>query len=590
MSSSVAPRYGRIKFQDLYELTDRLLDLENFFGPETIFSIYGNDENGKSRYGLETDDLIQMVFEGGAALSSFKATCSDAMGRSVNLSLTSSGEQIAGQFVITALTPAEQHDMLARLHGTWTPATAEELEKRQEISSLMAILRHHIKARERIERQVANLPLRAQELADPEAVYASKKDLSIDKYPLLYDSFMFDPLLAPEVFIHLLEQLRIHFFQGESFYFRVVNNKGEPRGDITLGEVQDTLQHHRATLKRIYVEVHVPGHEWMTFQLEFGNLATDHRAELEVSTARNKQIQATIRDTLDHAATEPTTRASMIHEMFGFSPKSFHLDLVVKLLRNLSARFLNQEVVTAFLSTHRGETYSGLSLKALRQIYLQHEGEVSFLLFGVNQAETAQTFSLMFQFGGHGQQPHGSLSMMWGHHGTHQVIRALVWRELKLEPYSPLAEPGTRLSGREMRVRPAFRNRTFDPQPLKALVVMQLEAYWSDTIWQELENQLTLAGYSSSKAEGLFTAGTREQVWTQLNEVELMIVDLTYKHPGVFYYLGVAHCLGVRTVITSQLDRDIPEDFQDFARIVYDNNLQGMDHLRAELSRLIRKK
>lgn len=586
MSNMLSPKFGRLQFSGIAELSDRIREVESFFGEEARFSIYGVNEARQTFYGLSADDLVS---EEHAGLISFTATCSNESGNSINLAISRSNDTVSGRYVITASSSAGQKELSARLMGTWVPASPEEISKKRRLAELIFTIKQHSKRRERIERQPAIIPLPPRET---EPAQPTRPDLSIDKFPLLYDTFPFDEKLSSDVFSHLMQQLRTHFFHEQDFYFRTVNRQGEPLGDIGIMGVKDQLDQHRGNLKRIYVEVHTDRHEWMTLQLEFDSSNEDHRTELEISSRRNKQIQATVRDTLEKSLNPALEKAGMIHEMFSFDPGEFQLDQVAKLLKTLTSKFLGQEIVTAFLSTHQGETYSGLRLKTLRQIYQQHEGDVSFLLFGVNQAESGHTFSLMFQFGGMGQSPHGSLSMMWGHHATHQAIRAVVFQELALRTYRPdttTSQP-PQLSRREMRVNPTFFNRDFRPEPLNALVLMQPDAYWSDSIWELLNHQLTRSGYSSSKGKAIFEPDARESVWTQLNEVDLLIADLTYKHPSVYYYLGIAHTLGIKTIQISQLDRDIPDDFKTLHTIIYDNNLEGIRHLQEEVEKLVRKR
>lgn len=586
MSSSQSPKLGRLQFPGIGELVDRIRVVEVFFGESAQFSIYGSTATRQTYYGLRTADLVSPEY---ANLITFSASCSNTGGDSINLSFTRSEEKVSVRYVITASTSARQKELLQRLNGEWIPVTSEEKDRRKQLGELIRAIRLHAKNRERLQRQAAMIPLYGKEEA-PAVVPSPGR--SIDKFPLLYDTFPFDEKLSTEVFGHLMEQLRTHFFQEQDFYFRTVNREGSPQGDIGISGVLHELDQHRETLRRVYVEVHTDRHEWMTLQLDFGVASDEHRAELEISSRRNKQIQATVRDTLEKSLTPAFEKAGMIHEMFSFDPGEFQVDVVIKLLKSLTSRFLGQEVVTAFLSTHLGETYSGLRLKTLRQIYLQHEGGVSFLLFGVNQPESGYTFSLMFQFGGMGQAPHGSLSMMWGHHATHQAIRAVVFQALGLHRYRSdvQASQPPRLTRREMRIIPSFVNRDFNPEPLNALVFMQPDAYWSDSIWELLNHQLTRSGYTSSKGETIFDPDSRESVWTRLNEVDLVIADLTYKHPSVYYHLGVAHTLGIRTILISQLDRDIPVDFKDFPTIIYDNNLEGIKHLQEEVEKLVRKR
>lgn len=585
MSSGLSPKFGRVQFDSLEEIADRIRLVEGFFGEAFFFSIYGNDESGRTHYGLSVSNLES----GSPALTSLTATCSDESGNSVTITASQKGSYTA-RYAVTARTRVTQRELVDRLLGTWTALSEEETARQEQIGELVAGLRKYLRDKELAERMAAMIPIHPR--ATEPAIPAPVTQLSVDKYPMLYDTFPFDHQVAPEVIIHLLEQLKHYFFQNQDFYFRVVNKEGDPFGDIGIEGVRDHLFHHRDQIKRLYVEVHTSRHEWLMLQLEFGFHAEDHRAELEVSSRRNKQIQATVRDTLEMSAAPSPQEEVMIHELFSFDADSFQIEKVIKLVKTLQERYLDQEVVNGFFSTQKGETYSGVRLKKLKQLFQKYESEVSFILISVNQIELGYTYSLMFQFGGLGQSPHGSLSMMWGSHATHQAIRALTFSELGLGPYRSQAvpQPPVTSSKREMKVIPSFVERNFEKEPRTALVVMTREAYWSDSIWELLHHQLERSGFTAQRAGVIFDQGIREEVWRQLNEVDLVIADLTYKHPSVFYFLGVAHSIGVRTVLISQLDRDIPSDFADFPVILYDNNLHGIQHLQEELEKVVKRR
>lgn len=574
MRELTPPKYGRIRFASVEVLVERLRATMKFFPKGRSFSAYATDQQGQRHYGLDYDELLAKFGQGDQGLANLKAACGDELGRSVNLSLEQSDTDLSGQFVVVAATKYGQREIIRTLQGTWEPLSVEEQQRRRRISTLVLALRRHTGRREREQHFP---PTRTTESAPP------TEELRVDKFPLLYDSFLFDQDLAPEVFAHVLNQLSEHFFQQVPFYVRAVDREGEPYGDIGVEGAEEFLDERRQDLRRLYAEVHAPRAEWMTLQLEFGEEPKDYRVELEVSSRRNKQIQATIRDSLEQGPAPSIGRASMIHELFSFDDATFSLEKVIRLLRSLSTRFLQQEMITGFLSTRRGETYPGLHLKMLKQLYQQHIGEVSFLLFGVNQAETGRTFSLMFQFAGHGQSPHGSLSMMWGSHGTHQAIRALIWKELALGPYRGGESEYRLTSGREMLVKPQFKARDVERVPLTALVVMPLEAYWSDSLWEQLRDLLHQRGIEAKRAPLLYEPSAREATWTLINQAELLIADLTYKHPSVFYWLGVAQALGHQCLIISQHDRDIPEDLLEFPSLVYTNSLEGMQALETFL-------
>ena len=585
MSSGLSPKFGRVQFDSLEEMASRIRLVEDFFGDAFFFSIYGNDDAGRTHYGLSVSNLEK----GSPELKSLTATCSDESGNSVTITSTRKGTYTA-RYAVTARRRVTQRELVDRLLGIWTALSEEETEKQAKIGELVGNLRKYLRDQELSARMAAMIPLSPRETES--APLSVVPTLSVDKYPMLYDTFPFDHQVAPEVIIHLLEQLKHYFFQNQDFYFRVVNKEGDPFGDIGIEGVREHLFHHRDQIKRLYVEVHSTRHEWLMLQLEFGFHAEDHRAELEVSSRRNKQIQATLRDTLEMSAAPSPQEEVMIHELFSFDAASFQIEKVTKLVKTLQERYLDQEVVNGFFSTQKGETYSGVRLKKLKQLFQKYESEVSFILISVNQIELGYTYSLMFQFGGLGQSPHGSLSMMWGNHATHQTIRALTFSELMLGPYRSQAVPQAlqNPSRREMKLTPSFVGRDFNKEPRTSLVIMTREAYWSDSIWELIHHQLERSGYTAHRAGVVFDEGIREEVWKHLNEVDLVIADLTYKHPSVFYFLGVAHSLGVRTVLISQLDRDIPNDFADFPVILYDNNLHGIQHLQEELEKVVKKR
>ncbi|MEM7656350.1 MAG: hypothetical protein AAF399_09500 [Bacteroidota bacterium] len=202
----------------------------------------------------------------------------------------------------------------------------------------------------------------------------------------------------------------------------------------------------------------------------------------------------------------------------------------------------------------------------------------------------------MFQFEAPGQEPYGSLSMMWGQEDTHRMIRAVIWEQLQLRPYqteegfslTEVVEP-VETEPEEMSVSPLFQGRNFETKPRTALVVMPLEAYWSETMWVHIQQTLKAMGWDSTRANALFSEDQLEDTWEKMNEVELLVADLTYKHPDVFYKIGVWHTLGKPVILVSQHERDIPPDFRRFPHIVYDNNIHGLQQLASRLVELVRK-
>lgn len=63
----------------------------------------------------------------------------------------------------------------------------------------------------------------------------------------------------------------------------------------------------------------------------------------------------------------------------------------------------------------------------------------------------------------------------------------------------------------------------------------------------------------------------------------ILIADITTRNPNVFYELGIAHALGQKVILMTQNKDDIPFDLLRFRHIIYEDNSDGYEVLRAGL-------
>jgi len=234
------------------------------------------------------------------------------------------------------------------------------------------------------------------------------------------------------------------------------------------------------------------------------------------------------------------------------------------------------------LSTASGATFPSLDLDQLGELFHKHQQDQNFLLFGTNQSISGYTFSLMFQFRSESYEPYGSLSMMWGDENLQLRVKDEIWEGLNLTHYQgPKKRPevqGNRKEG-EILVQPIFRSPPPGTRKGAALVLMPLEAYWSESIWMHIQDTLGAMGFESRRTGSLYVERRLEGTWASINEAEVIIADLTYKHPDVFYKVGIAHTLGKPLLLITQHGRDLPSDFKTMPHIVYDNNIYGLQRL-----------
>lgn len=597
MTVAKLPLYGRFNFPGIEELADRLKQVSAEFMGSASFSAYMTTYEGGSFYGLDYEELLATFSENKSIAKLLAASCSGPEGKSVsvNIRFSKNRKLVEGQYVIVSGSKFKNNQISSILRGEWIPETDEDIEKQIIIEEILRDLLDH-KEREaaQIEKEKleAEIALRAKQMA---ATRAEKKSRVRD-FQTIRDSFYLDEDISVNVIINLLDELSVRFLYRAPFNIRVVTLDGESYSDIGVKGLRRFFDMRRRVIKRVYMDAATTDGELVDILLV---MDPEQRpsVKMEITAEKNREIREKIRNALlfTRELDTPVTRASMLHEMFRFSQDEFSVDLVIRLISAISNKYLQKEPPTAFLSTLHGETYPALNLRQLKTVYKQQSPHVSFLLFGINQSVSGRTFSLMFQFQSPGHDPYGSLSMMWGDHEIHQMVRALIWEQLKLNSYrirnvdkSQNPEPAEKKIDREISITPVFQNRNFNPRSRTGIIIMPLEAYWSESLWIYLSKSLASFGYESARAEALFSENVLEDTWTSMYEVDLVVADLTYKHPDVFYKLGIAHTLGKKVILISQHARDIPKDFLKYPHIVYDNNINGLKLLNQRLEELLK--
>ncbi|MFK7923649.1 MAG: hypothetical protein AB8H47_16950 [Bacteroidia bacterium] len=617
MSQKPATRYGRVSFDTIGDLLDRLRQVSAIFPKESDFSAYLTTHDNQRYYGLDYGELEEVYLGNKENVQSISTSCTAPEGRSVrvNFRFSEKNEKVDGQFVISTNSPYQAKTIEQMLDGSWQKLDFEETYKRFEISNLLNWLievkedETRIADQARIEAEERKARLEAQTREKAKAAKAKAPKRTARKIPIedsqieqedststlhsIRDRFEFEKGMSVNILIHLLEQLSQTFLNNAPFNIRLITTDGEPFTDIGVQGLHHFFEKRRAKVLRLYMDAATKRGELVDLALDLDPKARRNQAEIEITSNRAKEIQAMIRHILENTIAYAAPGATMVHEMFRFDDAQFKLDRVIHLLSAVSTKYLQRATPTAFLSTTQGRTYPALSLRQLRSVFSQHDHEVSFLLFGMNQARTGQTFSLMFQFHTPGHEAYGSLSMMWSNHEMHTLVKQLIWTQLKLKPYRKQESKADSqlkkdVSKKHLLVNPSFKNRDFHPQPMTSLIIMPLEAYWSQPLWDHLNKILGSMGYDTTQASPLFQQNVIENSWSRMNEVDLIIADLTYKHPDVFYKVGMAHTLGKNVVVISQHARDIPPDFQQFPAIIYDNNLPGLERLSLELTDIIK--
>lgn len=615
MTRKKAARIGRFEFTSIYDLIERQKGAADFFSPHLSFTTYLTTFKSQSYYGLDYAELVSAFEEHEGDVKSITSSCNIGKGKSMSVAVRYSkkGGKADAQFMVSSDSPFISQQVEDIFRGEYTPLTEEQLWSRAYLGEVIGNLllfkeqeqekKEQERAREAAEKAAAKQKEQGNKARIP--VYSHVKTFKnkdgISSLKPIRDKFSLDASFSADLIIEMLLRISEHLLNKTPFHIKVITSNGQPFSNVGFKGLKLFLEKRRKSVRTLMMDAATANGEWVNIIINFeGNHSCS--VAVEVFARRGKMVQAMIRDFLERTSEVNLKTASMVHEMFHFEQESFSLDQVSKLISHISHKYLKKEAATAFLSTSKGETYPALTLRQLRSVYAQKKEEISFLLYGINQSDTGQTFSLMFQFESPIQKAYGSLSMMWGNHETHQVVRSLVWEQLGLQTYrkhpvqngdespnieKPIAIPKPSAK-QPIAFEPVFKQRTFNFEPLTALVFMPLEAYWSESLWLHLKDCLRELGYYTRKANSIYSENTLEDSWVEINESELIIADLTYKHPDVFYKVGLAHTLGKKVILITQHARDLPADFKKFPFVVYDNNIYGLQDLRNSLFNLVR--
>ncbi|MEM6805047.1 MAG: hypothetical protein AAF696_26865 [Bacteroidota bacterium] len=615
MNRKKAARIGRFEFTSIFALIERLKEAANFFSPQLSFNTYLITFKSQSYYGMDYAELASVFEEHEGDVKSMTSSCNIGEGKSMSVAVRypKKGGKADAQFMISSDSPFISQQIEDIFRGEYIPLQEDALWARAYVGELIGNLllykeqeaEKKVRERARIAAERAAAKLKEQENKAKIPAYSdvhrfNSKDGFSNIKPIR-DKFSLHASLSADLIIEMLVRISEHLLNKTPFRIKVITSNGQPFSNVGFKGLKLFLEKRRKSVRTLMMDAATSSGEWVNIIINF---EANHSCSVsvEVFARRGKMIQAMIRDFLERTAEVNLKTASMVHEMFHFDQENFSMDQVSKLISHISSKYLKKEAATAFLSTSEGETYPALTLRQLRSVYTQKKEEISFLLYGINQSDTGQTFSLMFQFESPVQKAYGSLSMMWGNHETHQVVRALVWEQLGLQTYrkrplkngEDILSPDTAIpvpksgANKTISFEPVFKQREFNFEPLTALVFMPLEAYWSESLWLHLQDSLRELGYYTRKANSIYSENSLEDNWKEINESELIIADLTYKHPDVFYKVGIAHTLGKKVILITQHARDLPADFKNFPFVVYDNNIYGLQDLRNSLLSLVR--
>ena len=116
---------------------------------------------------------------------------------------------------------------------------------------------------------------------------------------------------------------------------------------------------------------------------------------------------------------------------------------------------------------------------------------------------------------------------------------------------------------------------------MKAFVIMPFSDDFGDVFKigiKETAKELNIKAYRLD--EELFDEGMLDKIYSEIENCDFLIADLSNKNPNVFYELGYAHAIGKRCILLTKSAENIPFDLKHKRHIVYGGKLS---YLKSQL-------
>ncbi|HNP66260.1 MAG TPA: hypothetical protein PKH16_00010 [Aequorivita sp.] len=261
-------------------------------------------------------------------------------------------------------------------------------------------------------------------------------------------------------------------------------------------------------------------------------------------------------------------------EFFSFNT-DIDLNLIIDTVSKIKDKFFSHcELDISFSSLK--EHYIHISIDELQQLYMTSFPNIGSINFDLRGDVTS--FSLNLQYNNQSVGPNGNYAVYAGSVDRNREIEKIITQKLPLKkPKSLIAD------NNQMVVSPIFTNRDFKDKDKYCFVLMPFTLDWSNRVYKQVRTIVNEIGYNCERADNLYGKNILEDIWTAINEAEIIVADVTAQNANVFYEIGIAHTLGKKVILLTQNIADIPFDFKGYRHIVYQDNVDGFETLKSSI-------
>jgi hypothetical protein len=551
MALSQTPLSGRYPFVSVQELSQRLARVAHLFPKSVHQSAYLLTQDGQGSYGMDQAALFQAVEKQGANVHSLAAWVCQTNGEGVWVRVRFAGEgQTKARFLI-----ATQDVLLgSRLRGVLLGEStrgiaAREAEIRVPISS---------SAEDRASTHWREVP--------PTATARTYAQATLR----IADGFYFPPQLSFEALAALTEQLSAQYLKGASFYLQLETSDGDFYRDLEPQELRYFFHRRREKLWLLYLEANAADGQSLYIRFWFHPLLSGPNALVYLTSHQAEEMLGTIHDHLSISAPLPP-QALSLHQSYQIPEDQFHLPALIDFLNQQARTYLHGIPAIAFMGTHTGLSYTGLSMYQLRQLYPLHAAAVGVLSLGVNRIVTGQSISLMFQFDPQGGNIRVHLSMMWGEEAIHRGFRNALENHFGVSPELISGQVQVETTG----------------IPQRGMVSLPSDRGLAEKIWHEIREVGRVRGISYTSLRPAEAHKAWEEMLVGLLHADHWILDLSDRHPERWFYLGVARSLGKQVILLIQEPELPPPAYLSYPCIRYTLDESGKILLQKALNQVL---
>ena len=408
-----APLYGRFRYESSELLIQRLTQISTVALEGARFTAYILTQENEKRYGLNLQELEEILSDDESEINSLSASACSFSGKVVriNIRFNLNHHLLSGQYIISAQSHQRNLAIRDMLEGKWKggplPGPDYASAEPQPVIPPLRI------------RPKLTLPLAGVTYSRPTLTET--------------DHFYFDVNSTPDTIMNLVNRLSLEYLDGAYFHLRMETVDGDYHLNMDRGELEFMFAYRREKILMLYMDAVSSDGQWVHIRLSYHPLLTGPNGEMDITSWQSDGIMNLIYDSIGTEG-DDDAQPLMLQAHFHFSPSGFSLSSLIRLFNDISRDYLQRIPPVAFLSTHTGESYTGLSFYQLGKHFKYHRENIDVLSVGITQVVTGQTLSMMFQFTPAFGPPQGSVSMMWGDLRKHHAVSDLIWKRLGLEP------------------------------------------------------------------------------------------------------------------------------------------------------------